>query len=296
MASLQPNRGGMNVGGLERIPSAIAGAALVAFGLTRKSVPGVLMALAGSEMLYRGATGYCPVYGALGVNTAEKGASPNAAVMHNQNIQVKKTVTIDKPAEELYMFWRNFQNLPQFMRHLEAVEIIDETHSHWVAKGPAGRMVEWDAEIINEKPNELIAWKSMPGSGIPNAGSVLFKRAPGNRGTVVTVELDYAPPAGPIGAMVAKMFGEEPALQVDEDLHRFKQLMETGEIARTDGQPAGRKPTPRYEKNDQAAMMAGAMPINGKSNGNGVRRSKAKDTVQEASEESFPASDAPAWT
>lgn len=273
MASILASLGGANVGNRERLPSAVAGAALVAYGLTRRSLPGVLMAIAGSEMVLRGATGRCPLYGALGINTAGKGASANAVVQHNQSIQVKTTITIDKPAEDLYSFWRNFQNLPQFMRHLESVEILDNNRSHWVAKGPAGRRVQWDAEIINEKTNELVAWKSLPGADVPNAGAVLFQRAPGGRGTIVTVELDYAPPAGPLGAMIAKMFGEEPGIQIDEDMRRFKHLMETGETVRSLTKPMGRK----------IGSRGGVAELN-------------KDTVQEASEESFPASDAPAWT
>ncbi|HEX5324597.1 MAG TPA: SRPBCC family protein [Capsulimonadaceae bacterium] len=277
-----PNRGGRNVSTMERIPSAVAGAALMAYGLSRRNLPGVIMAVAGSEMLYRGATGRCPVYGALGVNTAPQDGNPNATVFHNQSIQVKKSVTIDKPVEHLYMFWRNLQNLPKFMRHLEAVEIIDDTHSHWVANAPAGRMVEWDAEIINEKPNELIAWKSMPGTAVPNAGSVLFEKAPDGRGTVVIVEMDYMPPAGPLGAMVARMFGEEPAMQIEEDLCRFKMLMEEGPAELEAAPPAGKMMAmgrKKSSKSDKASANGHAM-----------------DTVQEASEESFPASDAPAWT
>jgi uncharacterized membrane protein len=160
-------------------------------------------------------------------------------VEDHKGIKVVKTVTINRPANELYRFWRQFENLPIFMKHLESVTVLDNRLSHWVAKAPAGGKVEWDAEIINEKENELIAWQSREGADIPNAGSIRFKNAPIGRGTEVTVNLEYTPPAGRLGQIVAKLFGEEPENQVQDDLERFKAVAETGEIPRTDGQPSG---------------------------------------------------------
>ena len=155
-------------------------------------------------------------------------------------IRVERSVTIDRSPADLYAFWRNFEQLPQFMNHLKEVRVIGNKLTHWVAKGPMDMDVEWDAEIINDRPNELIAWRSIEGSDIWTAGSVRFQPTPGNRGTMVRVTFEYDPPAGKLGATVAKLFGEDPAKQVNVDLRRFKQLIETGEIARTEGQPAGR--------------------------------------------------------
>jgi len=163
--------------------------------------------------------------------------SPNANV---SAIRVKKSITVNRSPEELYRFWHDFQNLSRFMNHLISVQVTGERRSHWVAKGPAGTSVEWDAEVINERPNESIEWRSLEGADVDNSGSVRFEPAPGGRGTVVRVEMGYKPPAGVIGATVAKLFGEAPEKQIKVDLLRFKQLMETGEIARTEGQPAGR--------------------------------------------------------
>ena len=154
--------------------------------------------------------------------------------------RVEESVTIDRSPAELYAFWRNFENLPRFMNHLKSVEVKDGNRSHWEGKGPLGVSVTWDAEIIADHPNELISWQSVPGSNIDNAGSVRFEPATGGRGTVVRVKLHYRPPAGKVGATVAKLFGENPEKQVAVDLLRFKQLMETGEIARTEGQSSGR--------------------------------------------------------
>jgi uncharacterized membrane protein len=162
-------------------------------------------------------------------------ASADAAAVH-----FTKAVTINRSPQELYEFWRGFDRLPQFMNHLKSVTVTGRGRSHWVAKGPAGTSVEWDAEVINERPNELIAWRSLPGSDVDHAGTVRFEPAGGKRGTVVKVELHYSPPAGAIGKTIAKLFGESPEKQIQVDLHRFKQLIETGEIATTKGQPAGR--------------------------------------------------------
>jgi uncharacterized membrane protein len=155
-------------------------------------------------------------------------------------LPVRKSITINKPAEEIYRFWRNFENLPKFMNHLISVTTTDERRSHWVAKGPARTQVSWDAELTQDIPNELIGWKSTPGSTIQTAGTVSFETATGGRGTIVRVELQYRPPAGKLGATIAKLFGEAPEGQIPVDLQRIKSLLETGEIPRTEGQSAGR--------------------------------------------------------
>jgi uncharacterized membrane protein len=239
----EAQRGGSetNVGRTERWLSAIAGSALLAYGLKRPSWQGALLTLGGGSLLHRATSGRCMMYHAMGVNTAERGRSRVASVGHGQGIKVEKSVTINKPPEELYRFWRNFENLPRFMNHLQSVAPLGEDRSHWVAKAPAGTRVEWDAEVYNEKENELIAWRSLENADVNNAGSVRFRRAPGERGTEVKVVLNYEPPGGKIGAAVAKLFGEEPEQQVEEDLHRFKQLMEAGEFPTTAGQPSGRR-------------------------------------------------------
>ncbi|MBC8089000.1 MAG: SRPBCC family protein [Phycisphaerae bacterium] len=149
-------------------------------------------------------------------------------------IEVSRSITVNRPVSEVYEFWRNLENLPQFMDHLESVVVIDNARSQWKAKAPAGMTVSWEAELIEDQPNERIAWRSVEGSQIPNSGAVTFVEAPGDRGTEVHVELQYSPPAGKIGAVVAKLFGEEPTLQVGGDLRRFKQVMETGEVLLSD--------------------------------------------------------------
>jgi uncharacterized membrane protein len=149
-------------------------------------------------------------------------------------VRTKRSLTINKTPEECYAFWRNFENLPQFMRHLESVTVTGERRSHWHARAPAGVTVEWDAETIEDRPNELIAWRSTEDADVFNAGTVRFERAPGGRGTEVRVELEYKPPLGKLGSKVAMLFREEPGQQVMDDLRHFKQVMETGEIVLSD--------------------------------------------------------------
>jgi uncharacterized membrane protein len=149
--------------------------------------------------------------------------------------QVKNSLIINRPPEELYQYWHNFENLPEIMHHLESVKVKGDGRSHWVAKAPAGTSVEWDAEVTEDRPNELIAWRSLEGSDVDNSGSVRFEPAPGSRGTIVKVEINYTPPGGALGSLVAKLFGEEPGQQAQESLRTFKQLMETGEVVVSDG-------------------------------------------------------------
>ncbi len=230
-----------NVGEPERVVSVISGSVAAILGLTRGNLAGVALALTGAEAIRRGVTGHCYVYQAMGINTATTGLSDQVSVPHNAGIRVDKSITVNRPVEELYNYWRNFENLPRFMEHLKSVSVIDNTHSHWVAKGPLNVSVAWDAEIINEKPNELIGWRSLDGSAVPNTGSVQFKPATGGRGTVVSVSLKYDPPAGAVGAAFAKLFGEEPNQQIADDLSHFRSIMETGEVASTEGQSSGRQ-------------------------------------------------------
>jgi len=232
-----------NMSNVERIISSVAGSALLARAVTRKKVKAfrpVLMALAGAELIRCGITGKSLLHNLFGINTALKGKPPMASVKHGEGIKHVKTLTINRPPEELFRFWRNFENLPRFMDHLKSVQITGANTSHWIAKAPAGTDVEWDAVIHNEIPNQLIAWRSVEGSEINNAGSVEFKATAGGQATEVKVEINYEPPAGKLGAAVAKIFGEEPGQQLDDDLRRFKQLMETGEIPTTEGQSSGR--------------------------------------------------------
>jgi uncharacterized membrane protein len=149
-------------------------------------------------------------------------------------IRTKRSITVNRPVEEVYAFWRNFENLPQFMRHLESVTVTGSDRSHWKAKAPAGQSVEWDATTTADRPNELIAWRSDEGAAVYNAGTVRFQPAPGGRGTEVRVELEYDPPFGKLGSKVAMLFREEPGQQIQDDLRHLKQVMETGDIVLSD--------------------------------------------------------------
>lgn len=212
----------------ERWASLIGGSAMVLMGLSQRSLRGVLMAAAGGSLVYHGATSEK----SLPETLQEKAGM-------SKSIKVEKTVTINKSAEELYRFWHNFEQLPHFMKHLKSVTVYDDKRSHWVATAPMDNSVEWDAEIIDDQENKLIAWASVEGADVDNSGFVRFQPAPANRGTEVKVVIEYSPPGGAVTAAIAKLFGEEPEQQLGDDLRRFKMLMEAGEIATTEGQPKG---------------------------------------------------------
>jgi uncharacterized membrane protein len=147
------------------------------------------------------------------------------------DVLVGRSVTIDRPRGDLYAFWRDFENLPKFMRNVHGVTVYDATRSHWVINAPAGKTVEWDSIITHDEPGKLIAWQSLEGASVRNSGRVEFLDSPDARGTVVRVTLTYDPPAGTVGKLIAKLFQKEPKIQARQDLRRFKQLMETGEVA-----------------------------------------------------------------
>ena len=241
-----------NVSSTERIVSGVAGGALIAYGVRRGDAIGILLSVLGGGLTLRGATGHCQVYDAMDINTADtqqrrhfgagsKKSPFSKGLLPTGKIHVKKSVTINKSPAELYQFWHNFENLPRFMSHLESVTVTGEKTSLWKAKAPFGTTVEWNAEITSDQENQRIGWKSLEGSDIPNSGVVEFKPT-SNRGTEVRVVLTYEPPAGELGAIIGKLFGEEPSQQVYGDLYRFKSLMESGEIMTVEGQSSGREP------------------------------------------------------
>lgn len=236
-ASRQQASRRVNVGNGERQISLATGAVAALYGVARHDIPGLLLVALGAGLVYRGTSGHCSVYDALGIDSRVE----HRAESQPQGVQVAESFLVDKPVEELYAFWRALENLPTIMSHLELVEVLDERRSHWVARAPkiAGGSVEWDAEIVEDRPNERIAWRSLPGAGVDNHGTVEFKRAPGDRGTAVRVTMEYAPPAGRIGSLFAKLFGANPESQLREDLRRFKRVMEIGESIKIQGQSRG---------------------------------------------------------
>jgi uncharacterized membrane protein len=221
---------GVNVGRRERWISGIAGAALVGFSMGRKRLRAVLVPL-GGVLIGRAVTGRCEVNRMLGRNSArDEGRTGTIADLERGGgIKLEQAVVIERPREELFEFWRNFENLPRFMDNLESVTILGPRRSHWVAKGPAGTRVEWDAEIEQEIGNELISWRSLPGADVDQVGSVHFSPVH-NGGTEVRVILRYAPPAGKLGGGVGHVLGEHPEQQVADDLRRFKQVMDAREV------------------------------------------------------------------
>jgi uncharacterized membrane protein len=228
----------INVGQTERLASLLGGGLLAAYGLSRPNLGGLALTAVGGCLIYRGATGHCDLYSALNVNTSGCGLA--ASVPAGAGMRVEASTTINRPAGPLYLYWRNFENLPSFMPYLRSVEEVGG-HYRWTAAAPLGMSVEWDAEIVNEKEGELIAWRSLPGSQVDIAGSVQFRPVDNGRSTEVRVEMKYNPPAGRMGAALAWLFGDDGERQVRESLHAFKQRMEGSRMAAAHGQPSGRR-------------------------------------------------------
>jgi len=231
----------INVGQGERAVSVAAGSILTLLGLSRRSLPGLLIAGVGGAMIYRGSSGHCPIYQALEMDTAHEGGASDEHDIAERGFHVAQAMLINKSPEELYRFWRDFKNLPKIMRHIERIDVADDRRSHWVARaqGVPGGGVEWDAEIIRDDPNSLIEWRSLPGSNVETTGQIRFERGLGDRGTEVHVHMAYVPPMGTLGKWIAILFGQNPKRLVREDLRNFKRLMEIGEILTIDGQSHG---------------------------------------------------------
>jgi uncharacterized membrane protein len=221
----------INVSVPERWISAAVGGALIAYGIRKRSWAGGLLALAGGNLLLRGALGRSLIYRAFGVATSQAFGKLAKAAGTGERFTVEKSITLSAPAGEAFRFWRNFENLPRVMRHLKSVRAIDDRRSHWVAAAPAGLDIEWDAEITDERQDRKIAWRSIGDAEIENKGVVLFEPVQDGRATDLRVYLEYAPPAGKAGKAFAKLFGKDPARMVEEDLRRFKTLIEAGEPA-----------------------------------------------------------------
>lgn len=210
---------------LERHAALGAGVALLVSGMWRRSVVGVGMAAMAAPLLYRGAMGRWP-----GVIAPYFPSDTRAALGGERGIHVKESIRLEVAVDVVYRQWRQLDQLPRVMSHLRTVTELDHGRSHWVADGPAGVAVEWDAEIVNDIENQVIAWRSLPEADVVTAGSVTFRPGRGGRDTQLTVSLQYAPPAGRAGAGLAMLFGREPSQTIREDLRRFKARLETGEI------------------------------------------------------------------
>jgi len=232
-SSHEHESGGGNVGGIERIISCVAGGALIIEGLRRRTWGGGIAAVSGAAMLLRGLSGQCALYSAMGVDTTDTETIGRRKVPTKEATKIQRSVTVDQSPETLYRFWRNLKNLPQIMSHLQAVQVISPTLSHWVVDSiPGGPSIEWDAEIISDVPNERIGWRSLKGSDVDHAGSVQFEPAEGGRMTTVIVTLQYVPPAGRLGEAVAILFGQDAGEKIEDDLSRFKEQMEVPEARR----------------------------------------------------------------
>jgi uncharacterized membrane protein len=216
-----------NVGEQERWVSLGGGVALALAGLRRGGLSGMVLGALGGMLMYRGASGHCSVYDRMGYDTS---TGQRASLLTQRELHVSTSVIVDRPRDELYRFWRNFENLPRFMQHILEVTKHDDRRSHWVARSPLGMRVEWDSEVTEDVPNERIRWRATEDSEVQHHGEVRFREATGGRGTEIDVDMSYRPPGGALGATVGRFLNGLTRYEMQADVRRFKQLMEAGEI------------------------------------------------------------------
>ncbi|AFZ66900.1 SRPBCC family protein [Deinococcus peraridilitoris] len=246
-----------NMSGVERSVFGALGLGLLVLGVRQRSALGAGLGLLGAVVTAGAALGRSPYNAAIRLRRTNEAGG----------IHVQQAITIGRPVDELYAFWRSLENLPRFMSHLESVHQREDGSSHWVAKAPAGSSVSWDAQITEEVPGRLIAWKATEDAQVPNEGRVEFRAAPGGRGTEVRVELQYFPPGGTLGAGIARLFGQESGQQIHDDLMRLKRLMEVGFEPTTEGQSSGRAKTQGHVPSD-AALSVTRLPSNAEDQNN----------------------------
>jgi uncharacterized membrane protein len=240
IAGPEESRRGVSYSELARWGTTSTAIVLLAYGVRRRSMPALALASAAVPLAYRGLVGRWPTSARL-ARDEKRLDDTRAALAGERGIHVREAIRLEKPLDEVYRFWRRLENLPRFMTYLERVTDLGGGRSHWVAKGPGGVRVEWDAEIINEVENQVLGWRSLPGADVVTAGSVNFDAVRGGRSTQLTVHLQYDPPAGRVGGFVAMLAQREPSQTIREDLRRLKQILEAGEVARVEPQPRQRR-------------------------------------------------------
>ena len=235
-----PNyRRDVDLGQPERLVSTAAGGLLLLYSLRNPSPLNLVLGAVGAGLIYQGT---------VGRNVVETIRTGQPLVAAPNGLRVKKSMTVNRPPDELYAFWRNLENLPRFMKHVRSVQRHGNGRSHWVVAGPRGTVFKWDAQITVDRPNEMIAWQTVPGSSVDHRGYVKFVPAPGGRGTEVHVAMEYQPPGGEAGKLIGSLLGGITEQEIQEQIRNFKSIMEAGEIPTIKGQTSGRAKEGQQQK------------------------------------------------